>query len=406
MPNSLKQLGWGTDLQAFASPVAAQEREAARALAFGAFLAACSSRPLELVVQAVFHQPEAPLPGAAGALVRLWSLLERLIAVELPSLSRRVRVEMSQGSEWMRAPHGGRVDAATTLRVSGGALPEAWLVRRAERRLDTPVNVFAAAVLRWTVERIDHVVGLYRRRRLVVPETVGRASVGLQRFLRDHFLGRIAVAPGTTPEAYRAAAARRATEIQRIRSLVAWWDALQEVEFTALQAAFKGRDAMADVDVHASYEMAVALALVAALGLRWRCVVDPGSVRLQFIGRDGRGVVQLGAEDPTGLEGRGLTARLDLVDAGGDASTWLIEARYAHARVMKPYLGHLTMACRTIGDGCRGLLVTPGPVGVVPVGFPVRWVEMDLAADLPALMGMWSALLAEMPGCRQKGEQL
>lgn len=394
MPSPLERLGWGTDISALTSPVTAREQEAARALAFGAFLAAYSSRSLGLVVQAVFHRPEAPLPGAAGAVVRLWSLLERLIAVELPALTRGVRVETSPGGEWMRAPQGGRVDAAATLRASGGAMPEAWLVRRTERWIETPVNLFAAAVLRGTVARIEQVVALHRRRGVAVPELVRQASVALQRFLRDHFLGRVVVPPGATPEAYRAAASRWAAELRRIRSLVGWWDALQEIELRSLQAAFAGGAALAEIDVHAAYEMAIALGLVSALALRWRCVVDPGAIGLQFVGRDGRASLQLGAPDPSGIDGRALTARLDLVDAGGARSTWLIEARYAPTAVMKPYLASLTLACRTIGDGCRGLLVTPGPAGVVPSGLPVRWVEMGLASDVPTLTSLWSAVLA------------
>lgn len=78
-----------------------------------------------------------------------------------------------------------------------------------------------------------------------------------------------------------------------------------------------------------------------------------------------------------------------------------IEARYTRARVAKPHLSHLTLACRMVGDACRGLLVTPGPVGVVPPGLPVRWVEMGVASDLPGLVGPWVDLLTAMLGGEQ-----
>ncbi len=209
------------------------------------------------MVQGVFHRPETPLSGAAGALVRLLSLLERLLAVELPALMRGVRVETANTGEWMRAPTGGRVDAAASLRASAGGLPETWLVRRTERRIDTPVNLFAAAVLRATTVRIEQMITLYRGRGLTVPELIGGAGARLRRFLRDHFLGRVAVQPGASPETYRQAAARRGSEMRRIRSLVAWWDEVQQVELRALQLAFAGGAALEDLDVHASYEMAV-----------------------------------------------------------------------------------------------------------------------------------------------------
>ncbi|MBA3545241.1 MAG: hypothetical protein H0T76_02035 [Nannocystis sp.] len=67
----------------------------------------------------------------------------------------------------------------------------------------------------------------------------------------------------------------------------------------------------------------------------------------------------------------------------------------------KPHLSHLTLACRMVGDACRGLLVTPGPVGAVPPGLPVRWVEMGVASDLPGLVGPWVDLLTAMLGSEQ-----
>lgn len=394
MRRSLEHLGWGSGLQ---DPAAlAVEADAARILAFWAFLTACSTRTLGLAVNGVFDRPETPLSGATGALVRLLSLLERLLTVEIPALTRSVRVETEHTGEWMRNPIGGRIDAAASLRASAGELPEMWLVRRTERRIDTPVNLFVAAVLRAAATRIERVAGLYRVRGLAVPELIAAADVALQRFFRDHFLGRVGVPSGTPPEAYRQAAARRRSEFGRIRTLVGWWDEVQQVELQALQLAFAGGTALDDLDVHASYEMAVAFALVCALERRWRCTPDSSAGDLRFLGRDGQATLYLGPADPTGLEGRGLTARLDLLRTSGEASTWLVEARHARASVAKPHLSHLTLACRTVGGTCEGLLITPGPVGATPPALPVQWIEMNVTSDLTGLVGSWSDLLTVM----------
>lgn len=391
MHHTLERLGWGSDALEASAPVAAELVQRTRALAFWLFLQARGGRLLGLAIEARFQRPNDDLIGAEAALVRLISLLERLHVRELPALVRAVRTETVHTQTWMREPRGGRVDAGASLRAHGGAPPESWLVQRIERKIETPVNLFATAVLRAAADRIAHIDAMYRRCSLQVPEIVHAAHLGLHRFLRDHPLGSIELPDGASPEPYRRAAGRRAAELARIHSLVQWWHELQNIEIVELRELFAddGKP-LATLSIHAAYEMVVALGLLCALADVLRFVPGDPAAGLRFVGYAGEAVLHLGAPDPTGAVGRGPTAALTLSSGSGSRSL-LVDARHCSPAAAKHHAFALDTTCRLAA--CDGLLIVPGPVGALHSSLGVRWLEMPATLDVPALVRQWRAAI-------------
>lgn len=385
----LEQWGWGSGLHDLAAGGAWAD-EPVRRLAWWMLLEACGSRRLALAVAAAFRRPEAP-QGPEASMVRLLGLLERLVTVELPRLARAIRVETAARSEAMRAPRGGRVDALATLRARPGVAPEAWVVRRVERRVETPVNLFAAAIVRGAAARVQELGELYRRRRLGPPELVAGAGVALHRFLRDHPLGRLELPPGEDPERHRGAAARRGTEYARIASLVAWWNDLRDTELAALREVLSGeRWALSEIGGAAAYELAIALGLLCALGkpLAWAPGGD-ASEGLRFVGRRGIVVVRFGIADPHGIS-RPTTATLEC-NTGRASATWWIDARLCRSTEVGPLWTYLGWRVAQAGPAARGLLITPE---VVTVALPaVRCLAVPAGVDAPTLVRVWQTLL-------------
>lgn len=391
MHRTLERLGWGSDAIVAVEPFAADVVQRTRVLAFWMFLQARAGHALGLALEARFQRPSDDLSGAEAALVRLLSLLERLRVRELPALVRAVRIETVHTRAWMREPRGGRVDVGASLRAHGGAPPETWLIQRVERQIETPVNLFVAAVLRAAADRIARVDAMYRRCRLHVPEFVHAAQLGLHRFLRYHPLGSIALPDGASPEPYRRAAARRAAELARIHSLVQWWHELQSIELIELRELFADDDKpLATLTVHTAYEMMVALGLLCTLADALRFVPDASAAGLRFVGRAGEAVLQLGGTDPTGAAGRGPTAALTLT--GPASRVLLVDARHCPPAAVKHHAYALDTTCRIAA--CEGLLVVPGPVGALPSQLGVRCLEMPTPRDVPALVQQWRAALA------------
>ncbi len=397
MRRALERFGWGAGPQDDAPPIDAAGAERTRALAFWLILQVGSQRALNLAVQAVFQRPSAGLGGAEGTMARLFSLLQRLIASELPALARAIRIETTHTALWMREPRGGRVDAGASLGAGGGASPANWLVHRIERRIETPVNQFATAILRTAAARIDEVGAMYRRRGLHLPDVVAAASVSLQRFLRDHPLGGVELPGGASPEQYRRAAALRAAEFRRIHTLAQWWDAIQDIELATLRELFsEDGKAFAELSVHGAHEMAVALGLVCAPPVSRRFESSEAGY-LRFVDRAGAVDICLGPPDPLGIAGRGFTASMTLTRSDASRETTLIDARNCRMSEIRYYAINLAHTCSHAG--CTGLLLTPGPVGTLHSSLSqrVRWVEMPAIPDVPALMQRWLDILASNP---------
>lgn len=391
MHRTLERLGWGSDAIVAAEPCAADTVQRTQVLAFWMFMHARAGHALGLALEARFQRPSDDVSGAEALLVRFLSLLERFCVRELPALVRAVRIETIHTRTWMREPRGGRVDVGASLRAYGAAPPETWLVQRVERRISTPVNLFVAAVLRATSDRIACVDAMYRRCRLHVPEFVSAAQLGLRRFLRDHPLGSIALPEGAAPEPYHRAATRRAAELARIHSLVQWWHELRSIELVELRELFAedGKPLQA-LTVHTAYEMMIALGLLCALADSLRFVPDGSAAGLRFVGRAGEAVLQLGGTDPTGAAGRGPTVALTLT--GSSSRVLLVDARHCPPAAVKLHAYALDTTCRIAA--CEGLLVVPGPVGALPSQLSVRCLEMPIARDIPTLVQQWRAVLA------------
>ncbi|MFY0531742.1 hypothetical protein [Nannocystis pusilla] len=386
---SLERFGFGGGLH---DPDAGDATTAGRVrrLAWWMLLEACGERRLALVVEAAFRRPDGPPNGPEATMVRLLAQLDRLVTIELPRLVRAVRVETTQRSEAMWAPRGGRVDALATVRASPATPPKAWMVRRVERRVETPVNLFAAAIVRAATEHVRGVGELYLRWRLAPPELVVGAGVALHRFLRDHPLGRLELSPSDDPERHRGAAARRGIEFARISSLIDWWDNLRDTDLTALHEV--GQDgAFSEISAGAAYELAVAMGLLCALGLRLAWAPTPDATDwLRFVGRRGSVVVRLGVADRYGISRR-MTATLERSGAG-KPTTWLIEARLCRSAEVGPHWAYLGARALQAGGGTRALLITPDAVAA-PWTSQVRCAAFPSGSDAPALVQGWQALL-------------
>jgi hypothetical protein len=358
------------------------------------FLQAGSGRVLDLALQGLFQRPSGDLPKPERMLANLLALLQRLIDRELPALTRSMRVETTIVGTWTRTPQGGRVDGLASLRASAGAMPELWRVQRVDRNIDTPVNLFVAAVLRTTSARIEAVSALYRRHGLNVPDILNDTGVALRQFLREHPLGSVAIPADAVPGSYWRAAARRVAEIRRIGSLVQWWDELQKVDLIALHELFAVEgETLAELSIHSVYEMMVALGLVCALSLRLRSIASPDPEALRFAGHAVVVELRFGVRGPA-TKMRGFTASMKISSDSAPPATTLIDARNCSAASLPLYALYLEHACRQ--EACNGLLVAPEPAGAPEPG-AVRWVAMPADSDVPSLIRRWLNVLALDP---------
>jgi hypothetical protein len=393
MTRTLEQLGLGVDLVDLNAPVGEDNAlaEPCRRLALWMLLHASAGRALIGALRTIFQRSREPRPELVDALFRQHTLLARFVDHELPMLARQLRVEMATEREWMRHPRGGWVDLPGTLRAQPVGVPESWLVQRIERAVDTPVNRLVAAILRAAEHRIGRLSELYRVRKQPVPELITGTGTALGRFFRDHPIGRLRLDGDRSLADYRRDAARRASELARVASLIDWWRETEKLRIESVQEILDGAS-IVGVSVHAAYELAILVGLLSVLGRRLRhdrAAAPTGG--LVFRGNRGTVTLQVAPPHPLGHPGPGPTAMLTL-DAAA-SRTLLLNIRNIGVARSGPYLAELGLACQRPGTRCDGLLITPTAVPTPLCTDHVQWCEFPPTLDAPALLARWRDVL-------------
>ncbi len=337
-------------------------------------------------------------------LARLLGLLRELVTRELPRLRRAVRCESAARESWQRAPAGGRVDVVASIRTSyaraGRATPDAWLVRRAERLAETPVNRLLAAILRETETTLHHLAtqdGLAGTLLRGERSLVARSLVAVRDFLAASPLGdlRAGAAP---PEALIRAAARRDTEMARFGSLLAWWRRLRESRLTELRT-LKRSNVLQALPTGACYEVACAAGLI--LALRERFAVEPAPSgepgSFVFLTPGGSACVGFGQGRQRRYGRRAWTAALQL--PGGREI--LVEARNATADGTADLAERLDLWCAAAPGERAAYLLTPVAGGDAredgSTGLRVRPFLAGVATGEPSNpVAEWATLLDEI----------
>ena len=396
---ALDRCGWGADA-GLDAPISERDAiERCRALALRTCVELLNDAAIGGAMSPLFVVPADDPRDPRAALARLLGLLRDLVDRELPRLRRMVRCESVQREAWQREPFGGRVDAAASIRTSlarrGSAAPETWLVKRADRIADTPVNNLVAAILRDTEATLRRIVALDRAASALLcreRSLVAASLAALRSFFAVSPLGDLPVDPSPT-EALLLAAQRRRAELARFAGLVAFWRALQETDIASLRAVTEGC-LLRDLTPAACYESACAAGLV--LALRERFVPDLGgdAGTFSFQAPGGRARVVFGARPERRYARRPCTAMIELSD-GGEI---VIEARNAGHAAAADLAERLYLACAS-SSGRRGAyLLTPtsSPEPDDPA-VPFRWRPFLARLDLGANpVTEWITLLSEI----------
>lgn len=389
--------GWGVDRELAAEPLAADGALAERCkqLAWWHLLEARWSGGTDLDFAPEFRVPEA----RTESLGRLMGLLRELERGLLPCLARAVRCEAAQGLQWTHAPASGRVDPLRTVRADplGHAAPRTWATVRVSRHADTPVNRFAAEVLRYTERLLRGLLALYVGYGRPAPRTVVAVDQALRRFMTASPLGEIAVDGRSNLAAVAAAASRRAAELRRLAPLARWWHDLQAVEMVALRQTIADVG-LQDTSIHRCFELMHAMALLGAVRLRFAGDMTAVAGGVDVVANDLQVQLRFDARPPR--SGRSPTAELRVARAGVVVRRLYVEARNADAAAAGPIAGQLELWCLRDSMACA-VLVTPNELALPDL--PAAGAAVELHASplgehgaLPDLVGWWHRLLVRL----------
>lgn len=324
---------------------------------------------------------------ADGHLARLLMLLDRLIDVELPRLRQAVRGEARTRTSWQSEPRGGRIDPVSSLRRSGGILPGAWLVRRTERSVESPVNRLLAALLGQVVLMLDRIRSRVHQQRLRFlhreRSLLDRASRALTTFLASSPIGSLTDTQQSIQNLFQEARHRRA-EMQRIASFVEWWKELCAAELQRINQGAEG----ATLSVDTAYELVVALSLLLSLRERFAAIPGPG---LRFAMRAGEIEARMGMV-PLGLRRmRPATLILEVRPTAKDARLFFVEARNQTKDAAGQVATYLELLTTHRSNNYRGFLFLPRMDEADEL---MRSCPIEQLANDP--IGFWNPLLADI----------
>ena len=400
MPLPLDGPGWGVEHRLDAIPVAHDSvaAERCRQLAWWHLVEARWGRGTTLDLVPDYRIPEKDR-GQIQAMGRLLGLLRELVDTVLPCLERAVRCEAVGRSRWSRTPCGGRVDVLRTLQASplyAGA-PEHWSVVEILRHADTPVNRFAAAVLRHSERLLDAIVARFHHGGRSPPGIVGSCHRSLRRFLQSSPLGSIPIDAHDDPDERLGHAHRRRAELERLGPLVRWWHELRVTDLVALHESTV--EGLGEVSLHGCYELMHAMALVGALRMRFPGPAQVVDGRLQ-IGVGGGETVQLRFDEWPLLAGRPPTAVIRVARSTGERVIY-IEARNANSATVGPVAMQLMAWCRDTRHSSAALVLPAAPTALAGLAELNRGgvhLVVDPLLDshsMPDLVVWWSRLLAQ-----------